>query len=106
MLNNSIDGLLKVTLIDFGFAKKFEGLREDTEVDFEGNFLFASRSQLEFRATFPKDDLHSLCYLLIYLLNGCNFPHLQVNANFEITEKNKHHFILDFKRKNSIETLI
>ena len=48
MLNNSSNGQVHVTLIDFGFAKQIkEFTNSDEEVDyFEGNIMFASIDKL------------------------------------------------------------
>ena len=37
--------------------------------------IFASRNQLDFKTTSRRDDLMSLCYLVVYLFNGfdCEF---------------------------------
>ena len=70
----------KVSLIDFGFCKKYvnsdgKHCREDDEVDsFRGNFIFATQRQLQFLMTTRKDDLLSLGYFLIYLLNDQKMP--------------------------------
>ena len=42
MLDNNDDGLLKVTLIDYGYAKRIAETRDQMVNDFEGNLLFAS----------------------------------------------------------------
>jgi casein kinase 1 len=62
-------------LIDFGFATKY--LQKDkTHIPqefvsvFRGNMMFGSRDQLRFNATSRKDDIESLMYLIVYLLNG------------------------------------
>lgn len=36
---------------------------------FRGNIMFASPNQLNFRTTSRRDDLISLVYLMIYMLN-------------------------------------
>jgi serine/threonine protein kinase len=61
-------------LIDFGFATKYKDRKgvhnPKVQIDkFRGNMIFASRNQLQFYATSRRDDLISLCYVLIYLLN-------------------------------------
>ena len=80
MLNNDKSGNLTVTLIDFGFAKEYlnqngQPFSETEELEtFEGNVLFASTNHLEFKITQPRDDLISICYLMIYLLNENDLP--------------------------------
>ena len=45
MLNNDSKGNLRLTLIDFGYAKSYRGTNEEDELDeFEGNILFASQN--------------------------------------------------------------
>ena len=62
----------QVRLIDFGFAQRYvDGTgqhikQEDIDV-FRSNMIFATVSQFEFKTTSRKDDLQSLCYMLIYL---------------------------------------
>ena len=67
----------EVYLIDFGFSDKYvycpdnEHISESETVDFfQGNMLFASVHQMDFKKTSRKDDLISLFYLLIYMLNN------------------------------------
>jgi hypothetical protein len=69
-----------VVLIDFGLTDNFvnfEGQHfpEHQEVDeFKGNIGFASVRVLEFKKPSRKDDLMSLAYLLIFLLNNQSMP--------------------------------
>ena len=57
MLNNDSERNLRVTLVDFGFAKKYKDQnRKPLPVDaettcFEGNYLFASQNQMLFYVT-------------------------------------------------------
>ena len=83
MLNNNSQGLVKVTLIDYGFSTSFMNqynglihhIKDGQPVsNFEGNIFFASSKQLSFERTSRKDDLISLAYLLIYLLNNQDLP--------------------------------
>ena len=69
--------MLKVVLIDLGFFehKTAEGydymrIKEKMLLPFRGNIIFSSLSLMEFFSTMEKDDLISLAYLLLYLLNG------------------------------------
>lgn len=69
----------KIRLVDFGFASRFldkhgKHIKEE-EVDvFRGNMVFASVNMFDFKTPSRRDDLMSLCYLLIYLLNSGNVP--------------------------------
>ena len=70
----------KVTLIDFGLCTKFvdskgNHISESEEISkFQGNLTFSTVRQLEFKKTSRKDDLVSLAYMLIYLLNNQELP--------------------------------
>ena len=75
--NGNLDADPEVFLIDFGFAKRFvkkdgsSHIEESKTVDeFTGNIHFASVRQLNFLATSRRDDLVSLFYLLIFMLNN------------------------------------
>ena len=41
---------------------------------FEGKLMFSSLSALKFNRTSRKDDLISVCYLFLFLINGCKLP--------------------------------
>ena len=63
-----------IHLVDFGYASKYldkngKHIKEDVIDKFRGNIMFASPSAMEFCCTSRKDDLISLCYILLYLLN-------------------------------------
>ena len=67
-------------MIDFGFCDKFvdkngRHLGKDYVMEsFRGNFTFATSRQLEFKKPSRRDDLISLGYLLVYLLNDNKLP--------------------------------
>ena len=69
----------QVKLIDFGLVTKYlddKGkhiMKQSTEF-FEGNFIFASVNALKFKKTSRRDDLLSLCYLVIFVLNHGRIP--------------------------------
>ena len=62
-------------LIDFGLASKWmdsetgKHIEQTKTKSFKGNLYFSSTDQLECKRTSRRDDLCSLMYLLIYLLN-------------------------------------
>jgi hypothetical protein len=69
--------------------------------------MFASPSTLAFNLPSRKDDLLSICYILIFMLNGCELPFVESwlqesqkeqRSNLEVTH--------DFKVKYSITTMI
>ena len=66
----------EVYMIDFGFARKFLKADGKNHIDesetvemFNGNIHFASYRQMNFYATSRKDDMVSLFYLLVFMLN-------------------------------------
>ena len=67
--------LSSLHLIDFGFASKYRDRKTEQHFSksnldrFRGNIVFSSLNQLEFNLTSRKDDLVSLCYVLVHLLN-------------------------------------
>ena len=69
-----------VVLIDYGLATEYrnnatgEHLPMEEMELFNGNLMFASEYALEFKRPSRRDDLLSLCYILIYLLNGMELP--------------------------------
>ena len=69
---------LKATLIDFGLASKFTDCDgnhcEKPDTAFKGNLMFASVNQLEFKQPSRRDDLISLCYMLLFVINDSVFP--------------------------------
>ena len=48
---------------------------------FRGNLMFASQHQLNFQTSSRRDDLISLCYLLVSLLHNGTFLELDLNVN-------------------------
>lgn len=69
----------EVVLIDYGYAKKYrdengDHLPQDEMDNFQGNLIFASKHTLSFKRPSRRDDLISLGYLFIFLLNGCDIP--------------------------------
>lgn len=67
--------LFKIRLIDFGLAKKYTK-KDGTHVPqkknsvFEGNLIYSSVNSMNLQTTSRRDDLISLCYFLIYILDG------------------------------------
>jgi serine/threonine protein kinase len=74
----------KLYLIDFGMSQTFvdETGKHITKKDlgkFSGNFIFASLNSCRGYNKSRRDDLESLLYMLIYMLNGGQLPW----SNFE-----------------------
>lgn len=65
----------RIRIIDFGLVKSFldeEGnhISKKRERYFKGNMIFASKNAFNLFTQSRRDDLMSLCYLLIYLIDG------------------------------------
>ena len=68
-----------VVLIDYGMATEYrngagEHLPMEEMEQFSGNLIFASEYTLNFMRPSRRDDMLSLCYVLIFLLNDMEFP--------------------------------
>ena len=76
LIGDSKNGELhKVRLIDFGICQKYLDRNKKHKQlvrvnDFRGNFAFASVYAFHFVTQSRRDDLISLCYLLVFLVNG------------------------------------
>jgi serine/threonine protein kinase len=79
MVDKDDNGYDRAILIDFGLCKSYNktksspiNINENTE--FQGNLIFSSLHQMEFKRTTRKHDFESLCYLIISLLNDFQLP--------------------------------
>jgi len=81
-----------INLVDFGFATRYidpvTGRHiEKQEVEiFRGNMIFASINQLDFKMTSRRDDLVSLCYFFIFLLNNGKLPGINMLSPYNRNE--------------------
>jgi len=69
------DSLHKLRIIDFGLSKKYRDqngkhIEESKERLFQGNIIFASKNVFNMKTQSRRDDLISLCYFLLYLVDG------------------------------------
>ena len=114
MLNKN----LEATLIDFGYSKKYidknsngdnQHVRNKYTQQFKGNILFASPNQMNFRMTSRKDDLFSVSYMMLYLLNREQFPLIKKTFKYEYSsdEGMKEQFIevQEYKKQFSLYDL-
>ena len=65
----------EISLIDYGLCTSFldkdgNHIGQQYRKDFLGNFAFSSKHAMHFKMVSRRDDLISLTYLLIYLLQG------------------------------------
>ena len=71
---------VSIKLADFGLASKWRDSKTGKHVDrkqcefFQGNIYFSSVNQLSQKTASRRDDMHSLVYFLIYLINKCAVP--------------------------------
>ena len=98
----------RVLIIDFGMTTEYldengNHILKDEMEYFRGNLLFASLSTLNFNRPSRKDDLISFCYLLLFLINGCELPLFKSYCN-SITQgsDNKMKCMKDFKKTHSL----
>ena len=74
-LPNHEQSFHKIRLIDFGLCKKWHEadgshIAMKTERIFQGNMIFASKNAFNYQTQSRRDDLISLCYFLLYLVDG------------------------------------
>jgi len=62
---------------------------------FRGNLLFSSQSQLDFYNTFPRDDIISLAFLMIFLLRDGSLPNIDLNLEGQMSDKQFFTYIKD-----------
>ena len=87
ILPNSEFSLYKIRLIDFGLAKPYilpdgSHIPQTKDHKFEGNLMFSSPNAMNFTALSRRDDLISLCYILLYLVEG-DLVFMQENSEEE-----------------------
>ena len=74
------------TLIDFGFTtsyldktRNYKHIVEGQSDRFRGNLVFSSYDQMDYKLTSRKDDIISLTYLLLTMLNANDFPYISAS---------------------------
>ena len=98
-LLNSYENIDDIHIIDFGLAKKYVDhrgfhLEEEQSSTFEGNLSFSSYNGQNLRSLSRRDDLISLCYLLIYSLEG-SLPWLETDE--ELSDMEEFHVVKEMK---------
>ena len=76
----------RVLIIDYGMTTEYldqngNHIPKDEVEYFRGNLMFASLSALNFNRQSRKDDLIRVCYLLLFLTNGCELPFFRTFYN-------------------------
>lgn len=74
--------LHKLRLIDFGISRKYQDdngqhIKQVKETLFKGNLIFASVNALNYDTLSRRDDLISLCYVLVYLMDD-DLPFMRI----------------------------
>ena len=73
-LNSSPESLCQIKLIDFGLATAYIDVKnkhiKQEVADYVGNLAFCSNNAMNYMSLSRRDDLISLCYLLVYILQG------------------------------------
>ena len=77
--------LHKLYLIDYGLAKSYLGsdgkhMPHSRLEFFTGNMMYGSKYLLNFESPSRRDDLISLCYVLLYIIEG-SLPFMEVNLD-------------------------
>lgn len=72
---NHAKSLHKIRIIDFGLAQKYydsngQHIPMKKQGTFKGNIIFASRNAFNLLTQSRRDDLISLCYFLLYTIDG------------------------------------
>lgn len=94
---------LTLVLVDFGFATRYidkktgEHLEEAKLNFFRGNQLFASKYHLDFDRTSRRDDITSIFFLMVYMLNGGKMPGVDNKKCSKLNSFKKHQLLLDLK---------
>ena len=84
--------LYKVRLIDFGLASKYTNqigshIPMKSKEVFEGNMMFCSKNISNMMTASRRDDLISLCYILLYIVDG-NLP-FKIDKSFDTINRMK-----------------
>lgn len=95
--------LHEIRIIDFGFAARYRDTNGDhikqleTNI-FRSNMIFATSNQFEFKASSRRDDMISMCYLLIFLFKGGLVPFI---APPNLSKRDIFNYIHDVKKKTT-----
>ena len=95
-------------MVDFGFATTY--INEETGEHlpptkthlFRGNLFFSSLNQLKFYKTSRKDDIHSLFFLTVFLLNGGRIPNFNWKQIRNLSKEQRHILIKNAKDQDSL----
>ena len=83
---------ISLNLIDFRLASKYTAGRDGKHIfrfknqPVKGTTVFSSTNVLEYYITSRRDDLVSLLYMMVYLLNRGNLLDIKSSSNFDPLE--------------------
>lgn len=99
---------MKLTLVDFGFATRYMDHKTNEHKPqkqincFRGNLLFSSKNLLEFQQPSRRDDMISFFFMMVYLLNKCNFPGIDWLETASYNWKQNFLMVKELKTKNDL----
>ena len=107
LIDNQVH-LRNIKLIDFGFATKYIESKTGSHIakkelsEFRGNIEFSSLNHMNFESQSRRDDLISLFYLLICVLNDFKYPlnsecDLEIYKESELSDVDKFQSIMKMK---------
>jgi casein kinase 1 len=104
------DSPFKARLIDFGLSRKYldangEHVPNTVQRVFRGNVIFASKHLFNLDAPSRRDDLISLCYLMLYLVDG-DLQFISDQENPPVDRTNQEYQHREFKRIKGIKNLL
>ena len=77
-------------------------LKQTKVSKFDGDIHFISLDRQNFLYPSRRDDLLSLCYMMMYLLSGNNLPLLDIPLNIKQSDEKKMDFIKTYKESFSL----
>lgn len=99
-----------INLIDFGFVTPYlsskggqKHIKKGLLDLFHGNLVFASVNQMKFNKTSRRDDMISLFYFLVYLLQEGKLPGIELGEDYNASEEFEK--ILQTKKSQGINDL-
>ena len=113
MAEHDKDGELYIVLIDFGFSDKFLTAQGDhinnseLKDSFQGNILFSSYDQMDFKFTSRKDDLYSLVLMMLYMLNDLDVPGLDKKSIVKVKSdaRQMYRLLKQFKKNFTLQEM-
>ena len=113
MVEHDKDGELYIVLIDFGFSDKFLTAQGDhitnseLKDSFQGNILFSSYDQMDFKFTSRKDDLYSLVLMMLYMLNDLDVPGLDKKSIIKVKSdaRQMYRLLKQFKKNFTLQEM-